>query len=389
MTGISFEGIPTRTPVRLYANIAAAAVLTAGMALCYDTANATEANRYKYLAKPSLSNIDDFAGYVAPGTRQVGPGWVDIIPFDGTIDRLATLATDESITSGDLLGPIPETFYFGKCVVGRPVAKATQTADRSATAGTVTAHAGQLWDFFQEAGKIVRYHDEFMGTTTRSATADAATFVLTGTGATATFEDALTASDNATANQRGYGVLKASGATTGWKACMTMNGEPFTMATGKSIFLRARFAVAAIAADSRAWLGLALGTATDVGDATTTDHILFRVIADALSLIYGKDATSSALGTATGSTAIASLATMVAAEFVDVAFMVRNKISGTGTGAKELTVWVNGTAVTHTLVPADIVDNESLTLVFGADDSDDNSAQSILVDRITVQNYVG
>lgn len=389
-TGISYEGKPVVTPIKVFANVGASQVISEGMLLCYDADNSDVKERYHTVEKPSLTNARYFAGWVAPGVRRTGPGEIDLIPYDGMIHREAKLRTDESITAGDLLGVIPGSFYAGKCVYGSPIALATETVDRTTTPGTVTCHAGQLNLSESDLGeKIVRIFDHFIGDKSRSATADAGTYILNGTGATAVFINSGTASDQATAAQRANGALLLSGATTGWEANLTLNGEPFTLATGKSLFFCARFAVTNIDSEARAYVGLALDRGTTGTDATGTDYIMARVLAAVMDLIYAKDGTGSALATATGASSSGTLATLVAAEYVDVAFLVRNKLAGTGTGAKELTIWVNGVEATHTFVPADLCDNESLTLVAGADDSGGDSAQGIALDRWEVQNYFG
>lgn len=376
--GISYEGAPTTTPVMVYANISAGESISEGYALCFDSDNATAANRTKYVEKPTLANLKDFAGVVAPGHARTGPGYIAIIPWDGQVQRGATVYTDESVAAGDLLEPVPGTYAFGKCVIGTPVFRTTEAVDRSVTAGTVTGDFGSR--FAEESSRILRFVDDFLKVGA-SATGDAAQYVLTGTGATFTGADALGPEAAAAAQGAGVGVLSAL--TTGFEANLQLNGEPFRL--DRSLFFRARVAPGTVNSESRQFVGLNLAGSTDMGDATGTDFIGFRMIDTALSFIYGKDATSSALQTATAATAQAiSAVTLVADTFVDVAFHLRYKASG----VYALTIYVNGAAVSHTLVTADVCDNESMTFALVVDDAGGDSNCIVKIDRIEINNYV-
>lgn len=376
--GVSFEGRQNYTTRRVYANIAALTVLIPGMALCYDSNNATAANRYQYVEKPSLDNIGDFAGVVAPGNTTTGPGWIYIIEFDGGILRGTTVYTDESIAEGDFLGPIPGSYAFGKCVVGAPLFRATETVDRSTTAGTVTGDfGGQLASHPQWQNRIIRFFDHFDGSKVISApavanaVADAGTYLLTGTTATAAFADSTGPEAAAALQAQGMVVLTP---TTTTQANLTMNGEPFRLDSGKSAFFRGRFCLNDVTTGTTgAFLGLSI-TDTAFLASKPTDYIGFLVTNAVLAFEYVKDG-------ATGVVTSGTLATLVADTFVEVAFLIRNR----GAGGMSLTVWVNGVEATVTLTATEIVDNESLTLVIETKGAE---AHILKVDRVEINNYV-
>jgi hypothetical protein len=377
---------PNSLPVPVTADVSTTDSLKAGMPVCFKSTSSTVAERYSSVVKPSLANINDFAGIIAEGSDRVGPGDTNIEPWDGTILRGARVWTDENITAGDLLGPIPGKYLFGKCVVGRPVFRATESVDRSTTPGLVTGDFGLTFSDVV-ADKIVRFFDHFLGERT-SAAADADTYVLTGTGATLTFADAL-GPDEAAANKRGAGVGVLSGLTTGFEANLQLNGEPFNIATGKSIFFRARIAANTVGATVWYFVGLNLGATTDMGDASGTDFIGFRIVNTALDFVAGKNATGSALNVLTNASAFAIATPVIAADvFHDVAFLVRNKAAAATPAAKELTLWVNGVEVAITFgaaQAANICDDESLTFAAVADGG---AANAILrIDSVEINNY--
>lgn len=363
-----------------------------GYAVCYDV-TASAANRDTYVAKPTLNNYAEFAGVVAPGqtipARTSGGVWVNIISVEGAIARSVNVYTDENLVAGDLLGVIPGSFALGCTVVGRSVARVLTAVDRSTTAGVASVQFGFIEHILtpnDTGSRISRFFDHFHDVSW-SATADAAKYVVTGTAAAVTLVDALAPSEQTDSTKSGSGIVSIAGANTGWEANMQLNGEPFGLAVGQNLFFRARIAVqsAGLGSGKYYFAGLNMSGTTDMGDACGTDAIGFRINNATLDFIYGKDQTSSAIQTATGFTAVTltGVNTVVADTFVEVAFMVRNKSAS----SKELTIWVNGTSVTHTLVSANIVDNEALTLAFVAENS--GAATALLVDRVEVNNYIG
>lgn len=298
--------------------------------------------------------------------------------------------TDESLTTGDLLGVIPGSFALGRCVFGQPVARVLATTDRSSTAGVVNTQFGWIASTLSDAdidSKVIRFFDHFTKGGMTAGVANLHDYELVGTGSTFTGGDALAigASDAAVdATKAGAGVGLITTATTGWIANVAIPGEPFSMSANKNLFFRARVAVASTT-QAQMFIGLGTAAVTDAIDTGDTDGIGFRILATVLSFVYAKAATPSVIETLTGWTSAAIASPAVAADvFVDLAFLVRNR-----NGTKEVSIWVNGTQISHTSVTANVCDNQSLTLRLAVGEEGTNAAMTLKVDRLEINNYFG
>lgn len=381
--------VPNRTIAVYYSGTD---TLQEGMALCYDISNTTSDREASYVTKPTLANANHFAGVVAGGqtfiaaaggSSTVGPYMVQIVPVDNGFSNGVKFYTDENLAIGDLLGVIPGEYFLGKCTVGRPIGIVTHAALTNATDATTvlgTCKLGWVSSMLSDAdigSKLVRYFNHFVGTAT-SATADATDFAATLNSGTITLADDLTLEPSSGAivamNLSGAGILKVSSTST-TETSAQLNGEPFSIAPGQSIFFRARVAVGSITTQS-AFFGL---SATDTSPAVSlnNDHIGFKILVASPGLVTFTYNNSG--GTAvTKSTAI----TLVNSTFVEFAFLVRMK---TATSVK-IHMFANGTEVTGvTETAATVPYDESLTLGFGCFDS--TSAQSMYIDRVEVANY--
>ena len=141
--------------------------LKAGDALCYDH-DATDTSVQNYnVEDPSLNNAGHFAGIVADGqtaANLLGPCLVNIEVITN-VPAITTVRSNLSITAGDLLAPIPGSRNWAKwCGVGRPLAQAMETVDRSTTAGRVRVRYGNLnLSDSVLANKATRFFDDFLG----------------------------------------------------------------------------------------------------------------------------------------------------------------------------------------------------------------------------------
>lgn len=351
-----------------------------GYAVCYDV-TASEANRSTHVAKPTLNNCTEFAGVVAPGqtipSRTSGGTWVNIVSVEGVIARGVNVYTDENLAAGDLLGVIPGEFVLGKCVVGQPVARVLAATDRSTTAGVVNTQFGWIASTLSPAdlaSKIVRFFDHFICEGAPSTTADIGKFVLSGTSAAASYQDSLAQAESGASNLKGNGVLRLTTNTTN-EASIQLNGEPFTLGVGKSLFFRARIASSSIAAAQQAFIGL-LPTDTSPIASLNADYIGFITATGALNHVYVKDGATGLVTKSTGTT-------LVASTFVDVAFLVRLKTAT----SLDLHIFVDGAEVSSpTETATEIPENESLTFTASTIAGD---AQSLDIDRVEINNYIG
>lgn len=392
-TGIQLNGVSPYATKTVYANISASHTITEGMALFYDRTNSTEDRQDYYVGQCTLNNIADFAGVVASGQTLTGPGEIKIYEYAGG-QGMIDVATDESVSSGTLLGPVPGSYYLGRCAIVQPVARCVEAVDRSATAGVVRCVYGQGIPH-DSRGKIAAFFDDFFfggGTTPTTAAADLGKYVLTGGNSTISQADALAGESSLdSAAKRANGVLSIGTATTGFEGNLQLNGEPFSMRPQTSLFFRARVAPVTIPATAQIFLGLNLAAATDFTDATSTDYIGFLFEGTTLKFIYAKDGTSTAVETRTGATSVTvSGITGTANQFEEVAFLVRNRETSVATTKKELQIWTKQSGVwtlqSHTTVGASICDNESLTVAASLDNSADDAAVAINLDYWEVLN---
>lgn len=350
----------------------------AGAAVCYDRTRTTVGERNYYVNRCTLANFNDLAGVVVSQGKHgiTGPVRLGIVPLS-SLERGVQVLTDENIAVGDYLAPIPGTFYWGKATIGRPLFRATQAVDGSTTPALVTGDFGLTVATEAElSSKRIDWFDHFNGQAGQGyAAADVSKWVLTGTSAAVTYADSFTPSDK-TAAQAGLGVLNLTSNTTN-QANLTMNGEPFSVGTGKSVFIQARIAVDDISADSDIFLGLHTNDTDYWGG--SADQIGIRVVDGAIQLVFQKS-TSGAVVVSTG-------VSLTANEFKTISILARNRAAAVG--KKDLYIWVDGTLVSYTnndTDRAEFPDTESLTIVAEAKGS---AARVLRIDSLQVTNYIG
>lgn len=328
-------------------------LLKAGEALCYDWDASDSSVRNYNVEDPSLNNIGHFAGIVADGQTAAnlqGPCLVQIEIPSG-YPATTAVRTNLSITAGDLLAPIPGSRTLAKwCGLGRPLLQATETIDRSTTAGRCTVRYGNL-NLADSvlAAKATRHFDDFLGLTD-SVAADVGTYLLSGTSVAASYSDDIAG-----------GVLAILTNTTN-NGQIAMNGEPFSLAAGKTSWFRARFKVSSIASTTNTFLGLSI-TDTAYFSTKPTDYMGFESNDGVLTFNYVKDGTTGVVSVSTG-------VTLVADTFVDVAFF----FDGNG----NIYIYVNETQVAHTATTTEIPNDEALTLVA---DVVGGAARTLSIDR--------
>lgn len=355
----------------------------AGSAVFYDRTRSTVEQRNHYVTRATLANaVNDLAGVVVSQGKHttVGPKVMSIIEI-AAMTRGVQVLTDENIAVGDYLAPIPgnASGLWGKAVFGTGVFRATEAVDGSGTnPALVTGDLG--WNVAAEAEqalKIQRFFDHFNGASGGgvSTTADAAKFLLSGTSAAGAFADDW--GPEKVAAQSGSGVLALTTNTTN-QANLTLNGEPFRLDAGKSLFMRARFANSSISATTDTFVGVGATDTTQIAGAN--DYIGFRV-ANATLTVRAQKGGSGEVSIATGTS-------LVANEFVDVAILVRNRAAAVG--KKEITIWVNGTIVsTYTnndTDRAEIPDDQSLTFIA---ETVGSAARTLYLDYASIVNYIG
>jgi len=353
--------------------------ITEGMALCWDV-TAAAVNRNVYVTKPTLLNSSEFCGIVAPGVRQTGSGWVEVLIADGVLARGVNVHTDEYVVNGDLLGVIPGSYALGKCIFGNPVAEAIATYDGNTTPGLVPTHFGLVGAVLGAGDlerKIVRYFDHFIGNRFANSTADTGgNYLLSGTSAAATFADSSTAADQATAAQRANGVMSLTSNSTN-QANITINGEPFSIAGGQSLFLRARVAQT-LPASPQMFLGVGITSTSALGTEPSNYMAFTTGAAGAITWKYRK-----ASGTTVTNTPSVS---MVASEYRELAFLVRNKAALGATGSFAASYFIDGTQYTPTITNASFPNAESLTFIA---ECVGGAAITASLDRIEINNYIG
>ena len=376
-TPVDFENVEFSSGSNRKVFVNEALTIPIGAAVCYDRTRSVVGQRDHYCSRPTLANELELAGVVVSQGKHtpVGPLQLDVISPE-TITRGVQVLTDELVAVGDFLSPIPGSFSWGKAVRGRPVFRCTEAFDGTTTAGLVRGDFGfQVISEAEQSGRIVRFFDHFAGAqgVGISTTADVAKFLLAGTSAACVYGDSF--GPELAAAQQANGVLSATTNTTN-QASVTLNGEPFRLDTGKSVFLRARFALSSLAATTDAFIGLGV-TDTDFITAAS-DYIGFRVANGTLTVRSQKGAA--------GEISIATGTTLIANEFVEVAILVRNRAAAVC--RKDIFVWVNGTQVAYTnndTDRAEIPDVESLTFIAEVKGS---AARTLNIDLVEIGNYV-
>lgn len=356
-------------------------VPTIGAAVCFDRTRSAFDERNFYVTKPTLANILDCAGVIVEtgNERSTGPSQLQIARVDEGVCRGVSVRTDESVTAGDFLGPIPGSYYWGKAILGPVVFRATETIDGSATPALVRGDLGPAAYFGSDLlARTINFFDHFSDGSC-SATAGAARYTLFGTSAAMAYQTSRYA-EQATANLRASGVLRLTSNTTN-NAGISVSGEPFGCPVGSSIFARCRLAIStAIAANFSACFGLGL---TDTANVTTTalavnDFVGFASLSGAAWEIAYQKGASGLVELTTGVTPVIN-------QFTELAFMMRNKATGTGAANKELVFWQDGVLVAQTPTLTEFSDDQSFTTIL---DCIGSSANTLDIDRLEVRQYI-
>lgn len=326
-----------------------------GMALCYDHDASTAAAREANVEKPSLAALlaGQFAGIVtgAPPTGTTGNGsstrisilpWIPGCPGYRNLD----VQTDQNVAAGDILGPVPESYYFGFGVIpGCALFRAAEAQNRSVTAGIVNG-AMQQFRYDEIAGKIFRQFHHFDGSlpiTLGGATpaetkypgllVSGATVAIAGT-ADVGGRMALTPTTTTIAqlNSGGIAAFTASGADL----------LPYTLSAGKSIFVRGKVNFGVGAVDNSAFFGLSItGAATSNAAVPATDDYLgfFKKVDDDGSLFFATNRDNGTDNlTDTGINTVADT-------MYEVAFYAVNRVSGDAAEATKVYAYVNNALV--------------------------------------------
>lgn len=336
--------------------------ILAGTLLCHDLDNATAAKRAYVVEKPSALNLAAVAGLVIGGfSPKTGPNTPTVIPPTGAIVRGVQALTHADVSAGDLLGVVPGAYTLGKCVVGPALFRATEAVDGSDDAALVTGDWGYNPGLagIEESGKIVRFFDRFDGSKAVSTTADAATYLKSGTNAGAAFAD-----------QAGGGLTLHS--TTTHPANITLNGESFTLASGKALWFRCRFKVNDIGADAEYFIGLGT-TDTAFLASVAADYIGLRIAATDADFDYVKD----------GATGLVSVdaGTIAADTEYEFAFHVEN-------GVVRIFFGLPGAMaqISHTTTATEIPDDELLTFIC---EGKGTATVEVTPLELEINNYVG
>lgn len=386
MSGSSVRGQQTAKPIVAY--YTGSDTLYNGYALCYDhdvaasaystlsaadAARAAAKDRASLVEKPTLASLlaGGFAGIVvnapaqgivpASGATRTKVYLLPALP-EGMELRDVDVFTDQSVTIGDILGPIPGTYLIGRGVIpGCAVFRANETIDRSATSGVCNGILGRI-NIADYPDKILALDDHFLSALI-SATADLNRYILTANSGTATIVETVAG-----------GVLGIVTSTTG-ETSVIMNGEPWSLAAGKSIFMRFRVASSPLTAGEDAVIGLALYDVAPMAS-LPTDYIWFRLDGSAsapkINLEYVKDGTGGAVASVLGDA--------VSGTYYDIAMLITNKATGTS-GQKVVRAWINQVSIAHTTTEAEVPDDELMTFCISALGDE---ATTLLVDRAQI-----
>lgn len=356
-----------------------------GGCVCFDRSNATVAKRSSSVKRPStLASLADVAGVIVDDgrTRNPGPRELSILPVDHGIIRGAQVMTDENCVAGDFLGPIPGSYYLGKCVSGVAIARCIEAVDGSGTPALVTVDLGLgVMNHPDYKNKVLEFRDDFDAKTlavsaVANALADSQTYLLTGTTAVTAFSDSLNA-EAASAGVKAAGVLAMTQTTTN-ETSLVLNGEPFGIPAGSALYFETRLTVAAITGGT---FKIGLGI-TDVALATHADFMGF-VITDAtgaITAIFQKGASGEVTVTPSPAAAVTALT------YVTLGMLVRNRAAAVG--KKDIYFFIDGVQVSYTnndTDRAEIPDTESLTLIANIETG---SGGVLNLDRWLVRNYI-
>lgn len=331
-----------------------------------------------------------FAGFVIKAVTGNGvsvPVELSPLPPAGHYYNAVDIATDQNCAVGDLLGPIPGSYKFGRAVVpGNCYARVAVAADRSVTSGLVNVKFGKF-DVSEYPDKIMVIDDHFVepfisATGTVTTANNAVRWMLSGTSATA-----IMAATGTTIAATGGGELTLLSNTTNLVQMM-MNGGPVKLTTGRSCFFSARLKVVDITqADLCVGLCAAL-TANNTNTGTTpasTDYICFFVnsgTANGLLNINTRKASGTEQTVSTGSS-------YAAATYFEVAFIAINRTDTALAGNKSILTFFNRVAATGlATTAADAAFPNTVPLVPHVASTGDASAATVTIDRITcIMNF--
>lgn len=328
-----------------------------GYAMCFDTSKSSANDREKYVTKPSWSNLvsrNAFAGVVdSLGPVTAAGRQINLIPWDGRMYRNVNVYTDENVAAGDLLAPIPDSYYFGRAVVVDPVFEAWAASDRSVTAGLVNGCVGRVNDNLT-ISRISRHVDHFRAPNVDKVVANVATgtaghYLLNGTTAVASL-----ATNGSTPAGTGIGELSVVGTTT-TIGQIQQAGAQWKATAGRSIFCRQRVKIDDIS-DEDWFFGLGTPPTVSAGVLTAVPQVTSAGTAPAGTDYMGFffDATGGTntnlnfnIRKASGTQQYVSMGlAFVNDTYIDLAFLARNRLTGTTAGYKTVQVYVNGTLIT-------------------------------------------
>lgn len=356
-------GIVMNGPPRV-ATYNGSSTLVKGMAVCYDVTQSTADLQNTFVTDPTFNNMHRPAGVVLNvGTTDPVTGYeeVTILPVADGVAYNVEVLTDQNIAAGDVLGVVPGSLYWGKAVCGRGLFLATEAVNGSSTPALIQGDFG--WNAVDpafERTKIMRFFDDFLGERGLGTTADLGGWLSTlGTGGSATFDDDAIG-----------GICELLAATSGFRANLTLNGEPFK--ADKDLFFRCRVNISNVtASEGVAIIGVGL-TDTSWNGGVPTDYIIFDFASGGVvTCKYVKDG-ATGLVTVTGTTVAADT-------WVDLAFLVKWRGS-----TPELHIWIDGTKLTHSATTTEIVDNENLTIV--AESFSATNPSTFRIDRVECNN---
>ncbi len=326
-----------------------------GYAMCFDTTKSSANDREKYVTKPSWANLVAkfaFAGVVVGvGTLTSAGRQIEILPYDGRRAPNVNIFTDENVAAGDLMAPIPDSYYFGRAVVVEPVFEAWAASDRSTTAGLANGGWGPV-DRSVARSKTVEFFDDFLG--------DKPVFLGGATPAEIKLPGyMISGATVAIAGTSDFGGRLVLTPTTTTIAQLNVGGIaagtassadllPWVLSTGKNLFFRTRVNLGVGAVDNDAFCGLCISGAA-IADSTVPaqdDYLGFYMQGDidgSINIATNRDNGTDNI-TDTG-------VDQVADAVHDLAFLVRNRKAGDALGATVITVYVDG-VLTNTLSSA-------------------------------------
>lgn len=361
----------------------------------YGASVAARLGRQKLVEKCSYGNLisGNFAGIV----DGLGPDGltgngvaveVTLIPAWAIANEIVAL-TDQNCAVGDILGPVPGSYYLGRGVFpGCACFRVTETADRSATAGTVHGRFGKL-DIFDSnfSDKIYRHFHHFDGSIpVFLGGATPAEFKLPGymiSGATVAIAGTSDLGGRAvlTPTTTTIAQLNAGGIAAGTASSADL--LPITLSAGKSCFVRGRVNLGVGAIDNSAFFGLSISGATvsNAAEPATDDHIgFFKKVDSDGSLFFATNRDNNAGGATTGM--VDTGINTVADTMYDLAFLAVNRVSGDAASATTVYAWVDGVLVatlSSAALNALINKDEAMNLVLAGIDG--AAAVALEIDR--------